>query len=175
MDERGKTDLRDIVMDSKLQVYFPPDPNPRKPRFVVPPGSWDTHFHVYAPHLFPFAEKRRAIPPAAPVEHYLKISAAIGLQRGVIVQPSMHGNSTDVVLDAVAKSEDRLRGMIIAKPTLIANQVKALHAGGVRGPSFHCAARPRKQLRSGPVPSHCRDGEALSLDPRSPDRRRHNH
>ena len=123
-------------MDSKLQVYFPPDPNPRKPRFVVPPGSWDTHLHVYAPHLFPFAEKRRAIPPAAPVEHYLKISSAIGLQRGVIVQPSVHGNSTEVVLDAVAKSEGRLRGMIIAKPTLTANQVKALHAGGVCGLRF---------------------------------------
>ncbi len=123
-------------MDTKLQVNFPPDPNPRKPRFAVPPGSWDTHFHVYAPHLFPFAEKRRMTPPAAPVEHYLKIAAAIGLQRGVIVQPSVHGNSTDVVLDAVAKSEGRLRGMIIAVPTLSAHQVKALHAGGVRGVRF---------------------------------------
>jgi predicted TIM-barrel fold metal-dependent hydrolase len=124
-------------MDSKLQVYFPPDPNPRKPRFVVPPGSWDTHFHVYAPHLFPFPEKRRTIGPAAPVEHYLKIASAIGLQRGVIVQPSLHGDSTDVVLDAVAKSAGRLRGMIIAMPTLTANHVKALHAGGVRGVRFN--------------------------------------
>ncbi len=63
-------------MDPKLRVTFPPDPNPRKPRLVAPPGSWDTHFHVYAPHLFPFAEKRRYTPPAAPVEHYLQINSA---------------------------------------------------------------------------------------------------
>ena len=81
-------------MDPKLRVTFPPDPNPRKPRLVAPPGSWDTHFHVYAPHLFPFAEKRRYTPPAAPVEHYLQINSAIGLQRGVIVQPSVHGTNT---------------------------------------------------------------------------------
>ena len=124
-------------MDYNLLVNFPPDPNPNPPRFAVPPGSWDTHFHVWAPHLFPFAENRRYTPPAAPVEHYLKISTAIGLERGVIVQPSVHGNTTDVVLDAVAKSKGRLRGMIIAKSTLSADQVRVLHAGGVRGVRFN--------------------------------------
>src|SRR3954466_429741 len=101
-----------VQMDPKLRVTFPPDPTPRKPRLVAPPGSWDTHFHVYAPHLFPFAEKRRYTPPAAPVEHYLQINSAIGLQRGVIVQPSVHGTNTAVTVDAVAKSEGRLGGMI---------------------------------------------------------------
>ena len=99
-------------MDPKLLVTFPPDPNPRKPRLVAPPGSWDTHFHVYAPHLFPFAEKRRYTPPAAPVEHYLQIASAIGLERGVIVQPSVHGTDTRVTMHAVANSNGRLRGMV---------------------------------------------------------------
>jgi predicted TIM-barrel fold metal-dependent hydrolase len=123
-------------MDPKLRVTFPPDPNPRKPRLVAPPGSWDTHFHVYAPHLFPFAEKRRYTPPAAPVEHYLQINSAIGLQRGVIVQPSVHGTNTAVTVDAVAKSEGRLVGMIRSDPELTAEDVKRLHAAGVRGLRF---------------------------------------
>jgi predicted TIM-barrel fold metal-dependent hydrolase len=123
-------------MDPKLRVTFPPDPNPRKPRLVARPGSWDTHFHVYAPHLFPFAEKRRYTPPAAPVEHYLQIAAAIGLERGVIVQPSVHGTDTAVTVDAVAKSGGRLRGMIRSDPKLTADAVARLHAAGVRGLRF---------------------------------------
>jgi 2-pyrone-4,6-dicarboxylate lactonase len=123
-------------MDPKLRVTFPPDPNPRKPRLVAPPGSWDTHFHVYAPHLFPFAEKRRYTPPAAPVEHYLQIASAIGIERGVIVQPSVHGTNTAVTIDAVARSNGRLRGMIRSDPKLTAEDVKRLDAAGIRGLRF---------------------------------------
>ena len=121
-------------MDPKLRVTFPPDPNPRKPRLVAPPGSWDTHFHVYAPHLFPFAEKRRYTPPAAPVEHYLQIASAIGIERGVIVQPSVHGTNTAVTVDAVAKSSGRLCGMIRSDPKLTADDVRTLDAARDPGP-----------------------------------------
>jgi predicted TIM-barrel fold metal-dependent hydrolase len=123
-------------MDPKLRVTFPPDPNPHKPRLIAPPGSWDTHFHVYAPHLFPFAEKRRYTPPAAPVEHYLQINSAIGLERGVIVQPSVHGTNTAVTVDAVEKSGGRLRGMIRCDPNLTAGDVKRLYEAGIRGLRF---------------------------------------
>jgi predicted TIM-barrel fold metal-dependent hydrolase len=123
-------------MDPKLLVNFPPDPNPKQPRLKAPPGSWDTHFHVWAPHLFPYAEKRRYTPPAAPVEHYLKMARAIGLERGVIVQPSVHADRTELVLDAVEKSQGALRGMIIAKPGLTEADIAKLHAGGVRGVRF---------------------------------------
>jgi predicted TIM-barrel fold metal-dependent hydrolase len=125
------------MANSATKVNFPPDPNPKKPRLLAPPGSWDTHFHVWAPHLFPYAEKRRYTPPAAPVEHYLKIASAIGLQRGVIVQPSVHSNSTALVTDAIAKSDGRLRGMIIAKAALSALEAGSLHAAGVRGVRFN--------------------------------------
>jgi predicted TIM-barrel fold metal-dependent hydrolase len=123
-------------MDPKLLVNFPPDPNPKQPRLKAPPGSWDTHFHVWAPHLFPYAEQRRYTPPAAPIEHYLKMARAIGLARGIIVQPSVHADRTDIVLDAVAKSQGALRGMIIAKPGLTEPEIAKLHEGGVRGVRF---------------------------------------
>ncbi len=121
-------------MDEKLLVNFPPDPNPRKPKLKAPPGSWDTHFHVWGPpHLFPYSEKRRYTPPAAPVEHYLKMAKYIGLERGVIVQPSAHGMDTAITLNAIKVSGGRLRGMIRADPALTPEDVKRLHAGGVRG------------------------------------------
>jgi predicted TIM-barrel fold metal-dependent hydrolase len=123
-------------MQNNLRVNFPPDPNPRKPRITVPPGSWDTHFHVFAPHLFPYAETRRYTPPAAPVEHFLSVSAALGIDRAVIVQPSVHGADTRVTVDAIAKSDGRLVGVIRADPSLSASDIKRLHAAGVRGVRF---------------------------------------
>lgn len=126
--------------EPKDRVTFPPDPNPKVPRLKAPPGSWDTHFHVYGPpHVFPYAVKRAYTPPAAPVEHYLLINSALGLERGVIVQPAVHGTDTRVTVDAVAKSEGRLRGMIRVDPELTAERVRELHAAGVRAVRFPVA------------------------------------
>ena len=121
-------------MDTRLKVNFPPDPNPRKPRLKVPVGAWDTHFHVIGPpHVFPYAETRHYTPPAAPVEHYLMMARVIGFERGVIVQPSVHDLDYAITLDAVAKSEGRLRGMIRADPRLTVADLRNLHGKGVRG------------------------------------------
>jgi predicted TIM-barrel fold metal-dependent hydrolase len=129
---------------SNLEVTFPPNPCPSKPRFVPPPGSWDTHFLVYGPpNLFPYSETRRYTPPAAPVEHWLKIADAIGIDRGVMVQPSVHGTKTDITLNAVAKSDGRLRGMIRANSKLTDAEIRELHKGGVRGMRMPFAKKVR--------------------------------
>ena len=79
------------AVEPKLRVMLPPDPNPRKPRFTPPPGTCDTHFHVFGPpHLFPYVEGRRYTPPAAPIEHFFGMAAAIGIERGIMVQPNVH-------------------------------------------------------------------------------------
>ncbi len=125
-------------MDTRLLVNYPPDPNPRPPKFAPPAGACDTHFHIYGPpHIYPYVENRRSTPPAAPIEHYLAMADVLGMERGVLVQPNVHGFETDVVLDAIAKAPDRLRGVINANPDLTAEEIKALHAGGVRGIRFN--------------------------------------
>jgi 2-pyrone-4,6-dicarboxylate lactonase len=120
-------------MDSGLRVNFPPDPNPRKPRLALPAGAWDTHFHVWAPHLFAYAENRAFTPPAAPIEHYLAVAKVLGFERGVIVQPSVHKDNPAVTVDAIKKSDGRLKGMIVADPKLDDADLRKLHAAGVRG------------------------------------------
>ena len=125
-------------MDSKMQVPFPPDPNPRSPRFVPPPGTCDTHFHVFGPpQVFPYVESRLYTPPAAPIEHYLAMASAIGVERGILVVPAVHGFENAVMHDAIAKSDGRLRGMIRASKSLSEADNKALHAQGVRGIRFN--------------------------------------
>lgn len=121
-------------MDTRLLVNYPPDPNPRPPSFTPPPGTCDTHFHIYGPpHLYPYVADRRSTPPAAPIEHYLAMADVLGMERGVLVQPNVHGRETQVVLDAIVKAPERLRGVINANPDLSAADIGALHAGGVRG------------------------------------------
>lgn len=127
-------------MDRKSRVNFPPDPNPNPLRFQPPPGTCDTHFHVYGPpHVFPFVEERLYTPPAAPIEHWLLVSQAVGIERGILVQPNVHGYVTDVTIDAIEKADGRLRGMIRADPDLTPEAAKALHDKGVRGIRFNFA------------------------------------
>jgi len=126
---------------SNLRVPFPPDPNPKKPKFTPPPGTTDTHFHVMGPpEVFPFVPSRLYTPPAAPIEHWLEMAKVIGIERGVMVVPAVHGFDNRVMHDALAKAEGRLRGMVRANPDASAADNKALNAQGVRGIRFN--ARP---------------------------------
>ena len=119
-------------------VPFPPLANPRKPAIEVPPGAWDTHFHVYGPpDLFPYIESRRFTPPAAPIEHWLMMADWLGIERGVVVQPSVHGNDTAVIVNALQRAEGRLRAIVKPDPEM---NVRALHAAGVRGVRFALAS-----------------------------------
>jgi predicted TIM-barrel fold metal-dependent hydrolase len=130
-----------------LDIPFPPDPNPKKPRITVPPGSWDTHFHIFGPpNRFPYAESRRYTPPTAPIEHWLAISSAIGIERGFVVTPSVHDLDPAVTLDAIARADGRIRGMIRANSSLDDAAVRRLHGGGIRGLRFPFAKVVRRDF-----------------------------
>ncbi len=123
---------------------MPPDPNPRKPGFTPPPNSCDTHFHIFGPpDKFPFAPTRQYTPPAAPLEHYLNMSAVLGIERGVVVQPSVHGLDNAVTLDAIEKSGGRFRGVARVDDKASRSDLKKLHEGGIRGVRFNLLDRPR--------------------------------
>ena len=129
-------------MDKKLRVTLPPDPNPRTPKFKPPPGTCDTHFHVFGPpHLFPYRDSRLYTPPAAPIEHFFGMAAVVGIERGVMVQPTVHLWDSASTLDAIAKGEGRLLGMIHANPDFTLADHRKLHDGGVRGVRFNCVPR----------------------------------
>lgn len=127
-----------------MRYCMPPDPNPRKPGFTPPPHSCDTHFHIFGPpDNFPFAPTRQYTPPAAPLEHYLNMSAVIGIERGVVVQPSVHGLDNSVTLDAIERSGGRFRGVGRVDDKASQSDLKNLHEGGIRGVRFNLLDRPR--------------------------------
>ena len=131
-----------------MRYCLPPDPNTRKPRFTPPPNSCDTHFHVFGPpELFPFLSTHEYTPPAAPLAHYLKMAAVIGMERAVVVQPSVHGLDNSATLDAIAKSGGRFRGVARIDDKTPKAELQKLHDGGIRGVRFNLLDRPRGNVK----------------------------
>ena len=131
-----------------MPYCMPPDPNTRKPCFTVPANACDTHFHIFGPpELFPFLSTHEYTPPAAPLEHYLKMTEVIGMQRGVVVQPSVHGLDNSATLDAIAKSGGRFRGVARIDDKTSKSELQKLHEGGVRGVRFNLLDRPRGNVK----------------------------
>jgi 2-pyrone-4,6-dicarboxylate lactonase len=131
-----------------MPYCYPPDPNTRKPRFTPPPNSCDTHFHVFGPpEQFPFVSTHEYTPPAAPLEHYLKMIAVIGVERAVVVQPSVHGLDNSATLDAIKNSGGRFRGVGRIDDQTPKSELQRLHAAGVRGVRFNLLDRPRGNVK----------------------------
>lgn len=151
---------------SPLRVSLPPDPNTRAPHWAVPPGACDTHAHVFGPpDIFPYAEKRRYTPPAAPVEHYINMQRITGLSRAVFVTPTAHGYDNRVVLNAIATLGDNARGIANIDETLDDAALDELHAGGMRGARFHLMTdRPGSEAHlTANLPRLKRNGWVLDL------------
>lgn len=127
-----------------MRYCLPPDPNTRKPCIVPPPNSCDAHFHIFGPpEEFPFAPTRQYTPPAAPLEHYVHMTEVIGIQRGVVVQPSVHGLDNSVTLDAIKKSQGRFLGVARINDKTPRSKLARLKEGGIRGVRFNLLDRPK--------------------------------
>ncbi len=119
------------------RVALPFDPNPRPAQWNLPQNACDTHIHVFGPpHVFPYAEDRRYEPPAAPIEYYFTVQKITGLQRAVVVQPTAHGTDNSAILDAIAKSNGRLKGIANIDDNTSDAELQWLKAGGVVGARF---------------------------------------
>ena len=131
-----------------MPYCYPPDPNTRKPRFTPPPKACDTHFHVFGPpEVFPFLSTHEYTPPAARLEHYLKMLSVIGIEGAVVVQPSVHGLDNSATLDAIKNSKGKFRGVGRIDGKTPPEDLKRLHEGGIRGVRFNLLDRPRGNIK----------------------------
>jgi predicted TIM-barrel fold metal-dependent hydrolase len=123
---------------SGVPVSLPPDPNTRTPSWTLPKGACDTHAHIFGPpNIFPYYEKRRYTPPAAPIEHYLNMQRITGLSRAVFVTPTAHGYDNRVILDAITKLGDSARGIANINSSSETMSPEAMAEAGIRGARFH--------------------------------------
>lgn len=131
-----------------MPYCYPPDPNTRKPKSAPPPKACDTHFHVFGPpEKFPFVSTHEYTPPAAPLEHYQKMLAVIGVERAVVVQPSVHGLDNSATLDAIKNAGGKFRGVGRIDDKTPQDELRRLHDGGIRGVRFNLLDRPRGNVK----------------------------
>jgi len=117
------------------------------PRYVPPANACDAHCHIWGPVArFPFVENRPFTPPDRGKEDLAALYARLGITRSVIVQAIVHGTDNRAMLDAIASSGGRYRGVALIDDSFDEKALQALHAGGVRGVRFgfvrHLKARP---------------------------------
>ena len=121
-------------LSKNLPECGPHDPLPKRPRRLPPALACDVHAHVCGPrHLFPLVENRLYNPPEASGEEYIGMLDALGLTRGVLVQPSVYGTDNRAMLDVLAIYPDRLRGVAVLPFDVPLEEIHRLHALGVRG------------------------------------------
>lgn len=106
-----------------------PQPTPR------PPGTCDTHVHVFDPARFPYAASRTYTPGTATVEDLQAHLARTGASRVLLVQPSTYGEDDGALRDALVRlGPGCARGITVRDPATLDDAALAtLHAEGVRG------------------------------------------
>jgi 2-pyrone-4,6-dicarboxylate lactonase len=110
-----------------------------KPKLKLPPGSCDTHFHVFGPQrVFPYAPERSYTPAAeAPKESLFALHAMLGIERGVVVQSNAHGLDNSASADLIAAQPAAYRGVALVSPDIDAKELRRLDSQGFRGARFH--------------------------------------
>ena len=124
-------------MKSVIPPCLGPDPEVSQPGWTVPPGAWDTHFHVLGPtSQYPYAATRKYTPPDAPLDACLAMHNVLGIDRGFVVHANTHGFDNRVDIDAVTGSQGRYLAVVRLGEGTTADECRRLHAAGARGVRF---------------------------------------
>lgn len=135
----------------------PPDFNPRRPRLALPRGACDCHAHILGPAgVHPYAAQRVYTPPDCLLPDYERMLAALGLERAVLVQPSVYGVDNTVLVEALERGDGRYRGVAVVHAGVADLELARLNARGVRGlrvnvvdvPGRRPGALPLAELRA---------------------------
>ena len=117
-----------------METCQPPQRDTRTPATALPRGACDAHCHVFGPAArYPYHPGRSYTPPDAPRADLARLHEVLGLDRAVIVQATCHGTDNRAMLDAIAASPDRRRGVAMVDETFTDRDFEVLDEGGVRG------------------------------------------
>ena len=126
-----------MKQDLSAPLCQAPDPEIRSPQIAFPSGAIDCHAHICGPATkFPYAQERIYTPPDATLENYQALLKMLGIERAVLVQPSVYGADNRAMVAALQAYPRQFRGVAV-----ISNQIdqvsdrylEELHLAGVRG------------------------------------------
>lgn len=108
--------------------------------------SIDAHAHVFHRGLSLAPDRRYAPDYDAPLDTYLTELDRNGIDHGVLVQPSFLGTDNSYLVDCLARTERRLRGIAVLDPTTPPDQLHALDRAGVVGVRLNLVGQPMPDL-----------------------------
>lgn len=113
---------------------LPFDPSLAPPRERLPAGTCDSHFHVFEDVArYPLAEGRSYTPAAAPMAAYRRMMDAVGIERAVLVQPSVYGSDHTLFIDMLRAHAGWLRGVAVVRADTPEPAIERWHGAGARG------------------------------------------
>jgi len=132
-----------------------PDRHPRLPRNPLPRGACDCHAHILGPAAeFAYAAERIYTPPDSTWSDYRHVLDTLGVERAVLVQPSVYGIDNAAMLAALAAGPG-LRAVAVVAEDVPAGELDSLNGVGVRGLRFNLVDRrdarnvvPAERLRA---------------------------
>lgn len=111
-----------------------PDFKPHAPKIKMPALACDTHAHVLGPAAqYDYSPARVYTPPDCVAKDYRHMLDTLGVTRAVLIQPSVYGTDNSAMLDAMKADPQRLRGVAVVDPAISDDELKTMHALGVRG------------------------------------------
>ena len=96
----------------------------------------DCHAHVIAPDRFPYADGPGYKPRSdetGDFDAYRRVLASHGISHGLLVQPSCYGYDNACMLDAMARSGGRFKGIAVVAPLATDRELRSLKEQGVVG------------------------------------------
>jgi predicted TIM-barrel fold metal-dependent hydrolase len=82
---------------------------------------------------YTYSPARIYTPPDCLLGDYLHMLDMLGVERGVLVQPSVYGTDNSAMLDAMKAAGRRLRGVAVVAAEVAESELKDLDGAGIRG------------------------------------------
>jgi 2-pyrone-4,6-dicarboxylate lactonase len=140
------------------------DPAPRRPTIMLPPGATDCHAHICGPaSRYAYYGARIYTPADALLPDYQHMLAQLGVERAVLVQPSVYGTDNTAMLDAMRAAGTRFRGVAVVDDYIAASELQRMHDAGVRGVRVNIV--DVKDRKAGTLPLPALTHLALKIKP----------
>ena len=123
-------------MSTEIRDCLPPVRDTRKPKVALPPGSVDTHVHVFE-RRYRLSPDRGYNPPESTLDDLKRLHSILGIERVVFTQPSVYGTDNSAILDGMAalnaQAPNRARCVVAITMDVSEKELARLDTLGVRG------------------------------------------
>lgn len=126
------------VFTTPEPAYLPFKAGLKRPTRTLPAGACDCHFHIFEPTplgtpAYPFAEPRSYTPTPAGLQDYLSMARVLGIERAVLVHPSVYGSDHSSFEHWLTVCSSWLRGVAVAQADTPLADIERWHRLGARG------------------------------------------